>query len=239
MADYLAILWDWYIMKQDLGVHTDEKIFEERFWNTIGEVWAQFKEHMETSGHDFAIELLCATKSDKEGNEGEEELDPKDKATCELVLRALYFKHAISGKWDLTGTGATDPGHREQGQDEVGSYMKCVLVNIFLKRIIGHTCLNTEGGNLAFRAAEALVKEGDKKQPNMTCEEQDMQHNSGIRGDPGKWDLWRIMERWLDRNRTRLHDGKQGVLGEDCEVKVRHKGAESVPYVIKVSEEEI
>ncbi|KJP85164.1 hypothetical protein AK88_05207 [Plasmodium fragile] len=172
---------------------------------------------MEQEDEHGLLGTLCEQLHDQGGTREGAELDTKNKAICELALRELHFKHRIP----LT-VAAADSRKTGNMQDTVESYMRCILVNIFMKRIMGQKCVKTAGGKTAFKAAEALVKDAANRQPNMACERDDMKDKSARRGEPGEWDSWTIMERWFDRNTTKLNDGNEGVLGKDCKVQLNH-----------------
>ncbi|KJP86847.1 hypothetical protein AK88_03556 [Plasmodium fragile] len=224
MAKYAEILWEEYIKNRNIGVqHKDDKDFNKLFWKNVEMVWQHFKTHMGSMHHDLILEELCGTWHERrDGEEAKGALTPRDKAVCELALKALTFKHRIT-------LDAPSTTHTTLGTDkhEVDLYMRCILVNIFMKRIIGLDCLEKGGGENAFRAAEALVTTGPQKAPNFACERMDMKDKSGRTGETGEWDLWYIMDRWFTRNTLVLRDGQQGVLGPHCTVE-RDKSAQDI-----------
>ncbi|KJP85070.1 hypothetical protein AK88_05292 [Plasmodium fragile] len=176
---------------------------------------------MQDREHDTFIQPLCDMHQD--GDQAGEIFNESDKAVCWLVLEALSFKHGI--QWMRGGTHLKTVQPRKQGDQTVMPYMKCILTNIFMKRIIGETCLRTGGGTQAFLAAQDLVRKGQEREPNMACEEADRKDGTKKKGENTEdWNLLTIMDRWLDRNKGYLRDGEVGVLGPDCTVE-RNKSA--------------
>ncbi|KJP87551.1 hypothetical protein AK88_02855 [Plasmodium fragile] len=216
MAHYLDILWKDYIGKGDTGVRKDDRTFQKTFWEHVHTVWQTFKQHMEDASDDATIETLCDTHHTTDaGAESSDTFSHKDKAVCWLTLKALGFKHGIL--WRAPPMHANTLGQPEKQNNAVMPYMKCILVNIFMKKIIGENCLRTPLGNHAFKAATALVREGKKAEPNMECEEADRTDGTKKkRQKTEEWDPWDIMHRWLQRNKRYLSDGDWGVLGKEC-----------------------
>ncbi|KJP85184.1 hypothetical protein AK88_05178 [Plasmodium fragile] len=227
MAHYLDILWKEYIGKGESGVRKDDKDFQKTFWEHVNTVWQTFTQHMEDANDDTMIDLLCQMDQAPAGNaqaQGET-FSEKDKAVCWLALKALGFKHGI--KFDVTPMGPADLDNTAAA-DGVMPYMKCILVNIFMKRIIGEKCLRTDGARNAFKAAQHLVRDGEQKEPNMECEKEDRKDGTRQRSQNTQyWNLAEIMHRWLDRNKGYLTDGQVGVLGPDCTVQ-RDKSAQDI-----------
>ncbi|KJP87308.1 hypothetical protein AK88_02988 [Plasmodium fragile] len=147
-----------------------------------------------------------------DGHQAGEIFNETDKAVCWLVLKALSFKHGI--QWMAGGTHLNNV-HTEDATIE--PYMKCILVNIFMKKIIGHKCLHLDGGRNAFKAATATRRQGQYQEPNMECEKEDRKDGTKTKGqNTAEWDPWDIMKRWLQRNKRYLSDGDWGVLGKEC-----------------------
>ncbi|KJP86046.1 hypothetical protein AK88_04303 [Plasmodium fragile] len=196
------------------------------FWTNVTGMWQKFKEHMEDARDDAMIELMCNTDHTKDaGGESEDTFSDKDKAVCWLALKALFFKHAI--KLHVT-TIATEHLGNTAAADGVMPYMKCILVNIFMKKIVGEKCLDTTGARQAFLAAQGLVREGKKAEPNMACEKADRKDGRRQKSQKTEdWNLGEIMTRWLQRNIGYLRDGEVGVLGQECTVQ-RDKTAEHI-----------
>ncbi|KJP84838.1 hypothetical protein AK88_05534 [Plasmodium fragile] len=152
-----------------------------------------------------------------------DELDQANKDLCELTLIALHFKHGI----DTTGVPVTGRYDNDEDKD-IDLYMRCILVNIFMKKIMGMNCLEGPGGQFAFNLAKgAMGSFEDREVGNIACEE----HDAGTGGDRHKGktakdrDLWDIMTRWFERNKLKLKDGEVGVLGEGCMVQKKARKA--------------
>ncbi|KJP84763.1 hypothetical protein AK88_05605 [Plasmodium fragile] len=190
---------------------------QENFWQNVQEVWKKFRGHMENDEDDIIIATLCGGDDDEDGEAGK--LDAKTKAACELTLKALSFKHKIPFSMTTKTSWA-----RDNSEDSAVLYMRCILVNIFMKRIIGKNCLEKGGGQLAFTAAQAFVRQHGAAEYNFTCEQEDAAQGGDRRQQPGERDLWDIMDRWFTRNTLVLRDGEQGVLGQDCNVRKTRKG---------------
>ncbi|KJP90001.1 hypothetical protein AK88_00170 [Plasmodium fragile] len=167
---------------------------------------------MAQEDEDGLLGTLCEQPHDKEDAE---ELDEQNKALCQLALKALYFKHRIP--LSVPSQGATDMA--DMG-DTVEPYMRCILVNIFMKRILGETCVQTAGGQLAFTAAQDFVDTPGTAERNSTCEKEDAAPGGDRSKRPEDWTLLDIMGRWFTRNTTRLNDGHVGVLGQACTVNI-------------------
>ncbi|KJP84917.1 hypothetical protein AK88_05450 [Plasmodium fragile] len=168
---------------------------------------------MQRENDDFMIHTLCGASDDDE--EPGKRLDAKNIAICHLTLKALFFKHGIK-----LGASSETPESANTGADGIMPYMKCILTNIFMKRIIGSTCVEGAGGTRAFDAASGFVGTTGTAERNSTCEKADMAPGGDRSKRPEDWTLLDIMGRWFDRNRTRLHDGKEGILGKDCNVQL-------------------
>ncbi|KJP88230.1 hypothetical protein AK88_02177 [Plasmodium fragile] len=157
------------------------------------------------------MKLMCEPGLDEETGR---DFNEQQKDMCELTLIALHFKHGI----ELARIPVVKDGMDDEDK-EIDNYMRCILVNIFMKKIIGMKCLEGPGGQFAFSLAHGILRNFEKKKVgNISCEEQDAREG-GVKGvtaeDRG---LWQIMERWLEDNRTTLTDGNVGVLGTDCKV---------------------
>ncbi|KJP86093.1 hypothetical protein AK88_04284 [Plasmodium fragile] len=186
-------------------------------------VWQHFKTHMGTVHHDLILEDLCGTwHEQRQGEAAKGALTLRDKAVCELALKALTFKHRIT-------LDAPSTRHTKLGTDnnEVDLYMRCILVNIFMKRILGEKCVQTAGGKRAFDAAQAFVDTTGTAERNSTCETVDMAPGGDRSKRPEDWTLLDIMGRWLERHKGYLRDGEQGVLGTECIVQ-KDKTAEHI-----------
>ncbi|KJP85109.1 hypothetical protein AK88_05261 [Plasmodium fragile] len=215
MWDYLLVLWDDFIEKADTAVKED-KNFQELFWHHVLEVWEHFKEYMQNA-EDEIIELFCGPgMQEQSGGMWNEE----DQGICGLTLIALSFKYGLH----LGASGET-PQSANTGADGIIPYMKCILVNIFMKKIVGEKCLETAGGRQAFEAAQALMTAQSATPRNTTCEGQDLQSGDSSQ-NPDNWTLLHIMRRWFERNKTRLRDGDVGVLGSDCKVHARGRASD-------------
>ncbi|KJP86068.1 hypothetical protein AK88_04259 [Plasmodium fragile] len=167
---------------------------------------------MQRENDDSMIQQLCG--ADDDDAEQGQRLDAKNIAICHLTLKALSFKHGIK-----LGASGENPETVNTGADGIMPYMKCILTNIFMKRIIGQTCLQQPGGTRAFDAAQAFVGTTGTAERNSTCEGKDLQ--SGDRSKRAEdWTLLYIMERWFQRHKTRLRDGDVGVLGRECKVNI-------------------
>ncbi|KJP84794.1 hypothetical protein AK88_05572 [Plasmodium fragile] len=164
-------------------------------------------------------------------------LSDNDQAVCWLVLKALSFKHGIH--WERSSTHLNTVQPRQQGHQTVMPYMKCILVNIFMKKIIGEKCLRTARGNHAFTAAQHLVRDGHANEPNMECEAADRVDGRRQKSQNTQdWNLWPIMSRWLDRNTGYLRDGEVGVLGTECIVQ-RDNSAQEIQKAANNKIEEV
>ncbi|KJP86086.1 hypothetical protein AK88_04277 [Plasmodium fragile] len=187
---------------------------QKNFWEHVNTVWQTFKQHMEDENEDTMIDLMCHKNQAPAGNaqaQGET-FSETNKAVCWLVLKALSFKYGI--KWMRGGKNLNNV---EKKNDNIKLYMKCILVNIFMKKIVGQKCLEAAGGRQAFTAATALLRDRAKEEPNMACETQDRKDGSMQKSqNTENWDPWEIMHRWLERNKGYLTDGEQGVLGTEC-----------------------
>ncbi|KJP84939.1 latent-transforming growth factor beta-binding protein 4 [Plasmodium fragile] len=141
-------------------------------------------------------------------------LDQANQDLCELTLIALHFKHGIPWK---TINGSIEVVDDEE--DGVLLYMRCILVNIFMKQIMGMNCLQGPGAQFAFSLADGVLEGFEKKKVgNIACEEKDA-GEGGVKGVKAKdRTFWQIMERWFERNMRRVKDGDTGVLGKDCMV---------------------
>ncbi|KJP87058.1 hypothetical protein AK88_03344 [Plasmodium fragile] len=165
---------------------------------------------MESEHDDSMIQTLCGAYDDDE--EQGQRLDAKNIAICHLTLKALCFKHGIK-----LGASGENPETVNTGADGIMPYMKCILTNIFMKRILGRKCVEAAGGKQAFRAAQALMTAQSATPRNTTCEGKDLQSGDSSQ-NPDTWTLMEIMGRWFDRNTTGLKDGNVGALGEGCMV---------------------
>ncbi|KJP87059.1 hypothetical protein AK88_03345 [Plasmodium fragile] len=174
---------------------------------------------MEQRVNDGVIKGICGEAHDQDNGQA---LDSRQRDICELTLIALSFKHGIK-----LGASGENPESAKTGEDGIMQYMKCILVNIFMKRILGKTCVDTDGGKNAFNAAKGLMTAQSGTPRNTTCEGKDL-----ISGDKSKrpedWTLLEIMGRWFDRHTKGLKDGNVGALGEGCmvEKKETHGGRE-------------
>ncbi|KJP85747.1 hypothetical protein AK88_04617 [Plasmodium fragile] len=166
---------------------------------------------MESEDDDSMIQNLCAAHNDEE----ERKLDAQNIAICHLTLKALSFKHGIK-----LGASGAHPHTVHTAADGLVLYMRCMLVNIFMKRIMGENCVKTAGGKRAFEAAKAFVDTPGTAARNSTCEKADMAPGGDRTQNPHNWTLLDIMGRWLERNRGTLNDGKEGVLGDSCSVNI-------------------
>ncbi|KJP86079.1 hypothetical protein AK88_04270 [Plasmodium fragile] len=141
----------------------------------------------------------------------------KDSAICELTYIALDFKHDIERVIANVTEGITQTEVDEDAK--MKSYIKCFLVNVFMKKIMGKTCLQTPGAQLAFDLAHGTLKElGQVEVGNISCEREDA-GEGGVRGVNARdRTFWEIMERWFTRNMQKINDGDTGILGEGCMV---------------------
>ncbi|KJP84884.1 hypothetical protein AK88_05483 [Plasmodium fragile] len=138
-----------------------------------------------------------------------------DMGICELTLTALHFKHGIQ----LDGTPMSQEGMDEH-KKKIHNYMRCILVNIFMKNIMGMKCLQGRGGQFAFGLAKGLINDVQEADVgNIACEQHDAGKGGDAQGKSAKdRDLWDIMQRWNDRNKMKIGHGDIGVLGKDCKV---------------------
>ncbi|KJP88402.1 hypothetical protein AK88_01854 [Plasmodium fragile] len=220
MWNYLIVLWDDYIETGKTGVK-ETKEFRELFWKNVHTTWKEFKEYMDADDGGMTHSMCEAGQRDQEADghiwTGE------DLGICELAYIALRFKHGIQ----LDGTPMSQEGMDEQ-RKKIHNYMRCILVNIFMKKIMGMKCLEGPGGQFAFGLVDDEVKGVYKHEfGNVECEWKD----AGIGGDGTGRDekdrgLWEVMKRWFDRNKGYLRDGETGVLGEDCRVVKTTAGTE-------------
>ncbi|KJP89281.1 hypothetical protein AK88_00941 [Plasmodium fragile] len=173
-------------------------------------LWAEFRKYMEADDTGTMKGLCDAHLGTENNGTGDE----KESAICELTLKALHFKHGI----DLAGAPPR-ADYTDEETKQIDLYMRCILVNIFMKKIMGMNCLNRPGGQFAFSLADGVL-EGfiNMKVGNIACEEKDA-GEGGIPGVKAKdRTFWQIMTRWFERNQLKLHDGDWGVLGRECKV---------------------
>ncbi|KJP85647.1 hypothetical protein AK88_04719 [Plasmodium fragile] len=220
MWDYLLVLWDNYIEKGDVGVRDRNiKDWGTTFWENVKHVWQEFKEYVEKEQHGGRAQTMCEV-----GRDGEQGglRTSADMGICELTYIALHFKHGIQ----LDGTRMSQEGMDEQ-KKKIHNYMRCMLVNIFMKKIMGMNCLGRPGGQFAFNLANAEVKTVyGREVGNIACEEEDAREG-GVKGvKAADRDFWEIMNRWIDRNKLKLKDGQVGVLGNDCKVQGRGRASD-------------
>ncbi|KJP84903.1 hypothetical protein AK88_05464 [Plasmodium fragile] len=217
MWNYLILLWNNYIQqgREKIGVQEDQR-FRELFWQNVQTVWTEFKEFMEQADYDILSELCQAGRDAMTGRGWTAE----DMGICEMALIALRFKHG------MRATGA--PMNREyktNDEKQIDLYMRCILTNIFMKKIMGMQCLSGPGGQFAFNLVHGEIQSVLKQQVgNVECEWKD----AGIGGDgTGRGekdrDLWEVMKRWHENNRLTAGDGDWGVLGDGCRVQTGSK----------------
>ncbi|KJP86037.1 hypothetical protein AK88_04294 [Plasmodium fragile] len=195
---------------------------QEHFWKNVETVWKEFRHFMERMQDGGLAGTMC------ESAQGDQEADGhiwtgEDLGICELTITALHFKHGI----ELAGAPPR-AAYTDEETKHIDLYMRCILVNIFMKKIMGMKCLARPGGQFAFGLVHDEVK-GVLKQEvgNVECEWKD----AGIGGDgTGRdatdRDLWEVMTRWNENNRQNTGDGQWGVLGQGC--KVEKKGTAKV-----------
>ncbi|KJP85048.1 hypothetical protein AK88_05318 [Plasmodium fragile] len=215
MWNYLIVLWDDYIAQGDTGV-TDKNIKDwgTTFWEHVKKVWEEFKEYVETAQHVGRARIMCASGK---ANDSSGTWTEQDSAICELTYIALDFKHDIARVIANVTEGITQTEVDEDAK--MKSYIKCFLVNIFMKKIMGMNCLKRPGAHLAFGAADGIFKNmAGKDVGNIECERQDAEEG-GERGIQAQHrTFWQIMDRWFERNKDKLGDGDFGVLGDGCMV---------------------
>ncbi|KJP86089.1 hypothetical protein AK88_04280 [Plasmodium fragile] len=215
MWNYLIVLWEDYIAKGDTG-WKDKNIKDrgKNFWEHVKTVWAQFNEYVQQEQDDGRARIMCAA-----GRDGEQGAPwtSEDMGICELTYIALDFKHDMDSVIASAASGTLDSAVDEDAK--MKSYIKCFLVNVFMKKIMGKKCLQTLGGQWAFNSANGMLKGfGGVKVGNISCEEKD----AGEGGIPvvkaEDRTFWQIMDRWFEDNRVKLKDGDYGLLGNDCKV---------------------
>ncbi|KJP85616.1 hypothetical protein AK88_04729 [Plasmodium fragile] len=184
---------------------------------------------MERSVENADIEVACeAGKS--EGKEHGDTWSGADMGICELAYIALRFKHGIQ----LDGTRMSQEGMDEQ-KKKIHNYMRCILVNIFMKKIMGMKCLDRPGGKFAFGLVGGEITDVEGKPfGNVACE----WHDAGKGGDgSGRGakdrDLWEVMKRWNDRNQMNIGDGDWGALGKACKVEKRGRAEVTEQEAVK------
>ncbi|KJP87054.1 hypothetical protein AK88_03340 [Plasmodium fragile] len=237
MWQYLILLWDDYIETRNIGVQKEDIVhFGEHFWRNVQTVWTQFKEYMEQEESKGTMRTSCEALIDPETSGSGSQ---RDTDICELTLIALHFKHNIHSAVAAATGENVDSGRSRM--DPVEAYMRCILVNIFMKKIIGKRCLEMDGGQQAFNLAHGILHNlGGTKVGNISCEEKDA-GEGGQRGVKAEdRDFWGIMTRWFERNKEKIRDGDVGILGSSCKVEKKEtaKGREGKKQE-KVLKEEI
>ncbi|KJP85426.1 hypothetical protein AK88_04929 [Plasmodium fragile] len=160
------------------------------------------------------MQTSCAAWQDPDTGD---DLDQANKDLCELTLIALHFKHNIQTKRSGVDPGTT--GAVVRNMEDMEAYVRCILVNIFMKKIIGKKCLQTPGGKWACGVAHGIFTNlGAKDVGNIECERKDA-GEGGQKGISAKdRDFWQITDRWFTRNMQKINDGDTGILGEGCMV---------------------
>ncbi|KJP84791.1 hypothetical protein AK88_05576 [Plasmodium fragile] len=208
MWDYLLVLWDDFIENKDnVGVKHDKR-FQELFWKNVKHVWENFRTYVQSAPDGIADTFCDPGMKEQSGGEWNVE----DKGICEMALIALRFKHGMSAM------GV--PMNREyktNDEEKIDLYMRCILTNIFMKKIMGMNCLKRPGGKFAFNLVHGEITNVQVQSVgNVECEWRDA-GEGGIRGIRAQdRTLWDIMERWFDRNKMLLRDGDVGVIGDAC-----------------------
>ncbi|KJP85187.1 hypothetical protein AK88_05181 [Plasmodium fragile] len=143
----------------------------------------------------------------------------EDMGICELAYIALRFKHGL----ELAGAPPRADDTDEETK-QIDLYMRCILVNIFMKKIMGKNCLSGPGGKFAFGLVHNEITDVQGRAlGNVACEWKDADRGGDAQGPSAQErTLWNILERWIDRNKTKTADGDWGVLGQQCKV---HKGS--------------
>ncbi|KJP85438.1 hypothetical protein AK88_04941 [Plasmodium fragile] len=215
MWEYLILLWDRFIEKGNTGVKEQDIVqYKEYFWENVKTVWQKFKDYMKQKENAGDMKVMCDALIDPDASGGGSQTD---RDMCELTLIALHFKHEIHEAVANKTSGHID--NEINAQKTIMLYMRCILVNIFMKKIIGRNCLQRTGGQQAFGAADGIFKNmAGKEVGNIECERKDA-GEGGIKGVREEHrTFWQIMDRWFDRTKMLLRDGDWGVLGESCMV---------------------
>ncbi|KJP84754.1 hypothetical protein AK88_05614 [Plasmodium fragile] len=191
---------------------------QEHFWKNVEAVWKTFREFMEKTVDSGTPTIMCA--AGQNGEDGKQ-WNVADKGLCELAFTALRFKHGIN----LNGAPISQDGMDEEAK-KIDNYMRCILVNIFMKKIMGMKCLKGPGAQFAFNLVHGEIKNVFQRElGNIACEEVDA--GKGGDRDRGKSaqdrDLWEVMQRWNENNRQNTGDGDWGVLGDGCRVETGSK----------------
>ncbi|KJP85072.1 hypothetical protein AK88_05294 [Plasmodium fragile] len=110
--------------------------------------------------------------------------------------------------------------YKDDDEKQIDLYMRCILVNIFMKKIMGMKCLKRPGGHFAFGLAKGLIHDVHRQAlGNVACEWKDADKGGDAQGKSAQdRDLWDIMQRWNENNRLKIGDGDWGVLGAGCHV---------------------
>ncbi|KJP84958.1 hypothetical protein AK88_05413 [Plasmodium fragile] len=143
---------------------------------------------------------------------------PGDSIVCEFMLGALLFKHASYILDREIGEAGTAGKRNIEQMDE---YIRCMVVNVFIKIILGEECWDTTGAEYAYDAIEGMLEGSTNRHGNNICDSVDFTITKVV----GR-NLAHQMRMWWQKQQIAPATGQDvGILNSKCKG-WREKGTE-------------
>ncbi|KJP85782.1 CD99 antigen [Plasmodium fragile] len=168
-------------------------------------VYEEFVTYMETTDQDTPHGQLC---QEAEQRHAPRQITAGDRVLCELMLRALHFKH----RSHMFSAGLGEGRTKVADTISTPEYMRCMIVNVFMNDILGEACLQTHGATYAFDAAEGLLTTSEGAGGNEACDRVNFANTQVAGGN-----LRDAMITWLGQKKIQWGDTQAaGIFSSRC-----------------------
>ncbi|ANQ07622.1 SICA antigen [Plasmodium coatneyi] len=158
------------------------------------------------------------------------DVKPVDKLVCKQMLKALYFVNRLGNRWK------NEDGIIEE-EAKIREYMRCIIVSIFMYKLLESSCGKRKGVDYAVQVMENLLKsfKGESKENNcMWMKYNDISMGGRVVG--------RTIRRWLLADKSMRQElgriWRTGTCQSQSKLKIEKKqdGVQSEGKIIELLE---